>query len=394
MLKCTVVDRWFVSVVLWGRFFGVSLPTGGMTRGVIQIGTGGWGEQWCRKFLPPNVESGRIEVVAAVDTDAGALENAQDGLDLPETRCYTDLETALEARAAEADVCTVAVPPAAHESVVETVLKYDLDVLCEKPIADTLEGACRIAERVDRAGATMGVTMSHRFDRDKTTLRRALRSDAYGPLSYLVYRFTQDCREYGEWDRRLYDTEDALVSEGSIHHLDILADLADSRCETVYARTTAPDWSDFTGASQVFATVTFENGVQAQYEASTANAAGLNGWGSDYVRAECRDATLELDRRELMAYEHDPDADPSHDRDDLTGEPVPLADGEHWGNTWLIEQFVDWLDGGESFPTDVESNLQSVALVESVLQSAAKGHPVAVQELLGEAREQARADLR
>ena len=37
---------------------------------MIQIGTGGFGATWCREFLPPSVEEGRIEVVAAVDLDA------------------------------------------------------------------------------------------------------------------------------------------------------------------------------------------------------------------------------------------------------------------------------------------------------------------------------------
>src|SRR5207245_490258 len=106
---------------------------------------------------------------AAVDIHPPALENAREGLKLRPDQCYTDLDRALEEN--PADFCTIVVPPAYHERVVDAALAHDLHILSEKPIADTLEASVRIAEKVKRAGKKMGVTMSHRFDQDKTTLR-------------------------------------------------------------------------------------------------------------------------------------------------------------------------------------------------------------------------------
>ena len=40
---------------------------------MIQVGTGGWGQLWCKEFLPPNIKQGLIEVVAAVDINPRAL---------------------------------------------------------------------------------------------------------------------------------------------------------------------------------------------------------------------------------------------------------------------------------------------------------------------------------
>ena len=56
-------------------------------------------------------------------------------------------------------------------------------------------------------------------------------------------------------------------------------------------------------------------------------------------------------------------------------------------NAWLIEQFVHWLDGGEPMETNIEDNLQSVALIFAVIESSRSGQPVKVQELLNQARE-------
>jgi predicted dehydrogenase len=45
----------------------------------------------------------------------------------------------------------------------------------------------------------MAVTMSHRFDQDKTTLRETLRSGRFGELDYLICRFTCDTRKFATW---------------------------------------------------------------------------------------------------------------------------------------------------------------------------------------------------
>lgn len=358
-----------------------------MTHRLIHVGCGGWGATWCREFLPPNVADGTVEVVAAVDQNPEALSNAREHLDLSADRCYTDAETAFAAR--DAEFATFAVPPETRQSLVETALAYELDVLSEKPIAARLSEAVEIADAVADAGAKMGVTMSHRFDRDKTTLRRRLHSGADGPLDYLVMRFTQRYRQRGEWvPGRPYEMAHPLLVEGAIHHLDILASLADARCERLYARTWNPEWSEFAGDAQALVTMDFENGVRATYEGATTNAVPLNGWEHEYVRAECRDATFELDARELTRYPYDRDAAVDHEAaGPPAGETVSLAAGEKWKNTRLIERFCEWLDGGEPMATRVEENLQSVALIEAAMRSGDGDEPVAVQELLSAARD-------
>src|SRR6266508_365657 len=61
---------------------------------MIQVGTGGFGAAWCREFLSPSVRDRRVKVVAAVDLEPAALQNAQRYLRLPPERCYTDPERA------------------------------------------------------------------------------------------------------------------------------------------------------------------------------------------------------------------------------------------------------------------------------------------------------------
>ncbi|MFB6151754.1 MAG: Gfo/Idh/MocA family protein [Haloarculaceae archaeon] len=355
-----------------------------MTYRVIQVGTGGHGASWCEYYLPPHVEEGRIDVVAAVDVDPDAHANAQEHLGLDESQCYTDAETAFEE--VDADFCTVVVPPWHHEEVVSAAVEHDLDVLSEKPIADTLAASVRIADVVADAGLKMGVTMSHRFDQDKTTLRREIREPTSGPLDYLVGRFTCNARSYGAWGAFRHEMENPLLVEGAVHQLDFLADMAGAPCERLYADTWLPEWAEYEDDVQALVQMRFENGVRATWEGAKANAVGLNGWGSDYVRAECRDATLVLDDREITRHPYEITNETVSGGPETEGEPVELDDQRYWGNAWLVEQFCDWLDGGEPMATDVESNLQSVALVEAAIESSETGEPVAVQDLLADAR--------
>ncbi|MBZ0289009.1 MAG: Gfo/Idh/MocA family oxidoreductase, partial [Anaerolineae bacterium] len=321
-------------------------------RGIL-IGTGGFGRLWCQTFLPPNMREGLIDIVAAVDVDTAALTNAQTGLGLRADQCYTDLGRALaESRA---DFCIVVVPPADHEAVIKQALAHDLHILSEKPIADTLEASVRIAQVVKDAGKKMGVTMSHRFDQDKQTLRREINSGQHGDLDYLVCRFTYDARRFGTAGKVRHGVPDALIIEGAVHHLDILEDMAGALCTSLYAQTWTPPWGEYAGASQALVNLQFANGVRATYEMTNSSATTLNGWTNEYVRAECEKAVLVLDRRRLEIFRYNPEARSSTP----PSETLPLLNQPKWANTWLIEQFVRWLDGGEPMATHVEANLQS-----------------------------------
>lgn len=348
---------------------------------MIQVGTGGFGGWWCRNFLPPNVADGLVEVVAAVDLNPEAFVNAKEGLGLRDDQLYTDIRKAFDEN--KADFCTIVVPPAFHEQVVDIALEHDLNILSEKPIADTLEGSVRIADKVKRAGKKMGVTMSHRFDQDKTTLRNELRSGKHGALDYLICRFTHDCRKYGSWGVFRHEIPDTLMVEGAVHHLDIMADFAGAKCDTIFAQTWNPAWGEFKGDSQGLVMMSFENSTRGFYEGAKTNAVCLNGWTHEYFRAECELSTLILSHRNIERYAYK--ADKQWGEEDVA-ETIPLLEQPKWGNTWLIEKYVRWLDGGEPMETNVEDNLQSVALIFSAIESSRTGMPVKVQEFLAKAR--------
>jgi predicted dehydrogenase len=332
------------------------------------------GKYWCSQVFPYLSQLGKGAVVAAVDIVPEHLANAREFLGLREDRCYADLARALAEN--EADAIAIIVPPAHHEAVVDAALAHDLHILSEKPISDSMESSCSIARKVQAAKRKMCVTMSHRFDQDKLSLEDRVQSGAYGKLNYVVHRFTHNCRAFGTWGEFRHRMADPMLVEGTVHHFEIHRALARSNAATVYARTWNPEWGEYAGDSTVLAIVEMLNGVRILYEGAKANAATLNGWGNDYLRAECEHGTLELDQRELRVSTSGPGGPP-------VIEELPLLAGEHWLNPLLAEMFCDWVDERrEDHPTEVQDNLQCTAMVFAAIESARTGLPVDVQAFL------------
>jgi len=338
----------------------------------IHIGVGGFGQYWCSAVLPRLRELGLAVPIAAVDINPDILRKAKTQLGLADNQLYTSAAQAIAEH--KPDFIIIVVPPAFHEEMVDLAMRHGCHILSEKPIADTMAASCRIFCKVKKAGLKMAVTMSHRFDQDKQTLEREIKSGKYGQLSSLIGRNTWNYRKKDSWGKFRHEMADPLLVEGTVHHFDIIRALSGANAQTVYAVTWNPPWGEYAGDSNGLITITMTNGVRVSYEGNKASATTLNGWCQDYFRAECELATLELDNRRLRVMS------------DLNGERVitekQLANQAAWTNAWLAEMFVNWLNGGEAPPNTLDDNIQCCALLFAAIESAHTGQPVDVQNFL------------
>jgi len=350
-----------------------------MTKKVIHVGVGTFGRRWCTEFLAANIADRTIEVVALVDVDPKALAFGRNALKLPESACYTDPRAAFAAH--KADFCTIVVPPNFHEAIVDIAIAHGVDILCEKPIADTVEASARIVRKVKDAGRKMAGTISHRCEQDKTTLREIVRSGRLGRVNNVSCRYFADLREHMAWGALFRHTMlDPLMIEGAVHHLDLVADYAGAECETLTATTWKPEWAKYAGDTDGIVLMTFQNGVRGVYEGSSSAAVGLNDWTREYIRVDCEFGTAILNSREVELFT----------RVDLVrqraregqGQKIQLITQPKWLNTWLIEKFCRWLDGGPEMETHVEANLHAAALIFAGIESARKGETINVQEYI------------
>ena len=137
-------------------------------------------------------EAPGVELVAVVDPDPEARRYAE------ATPGYGVLEEALGA--VECDAVLVASPPGTHHGVAKAALEAGRHVLCEKPLATTLQDAFDLVETADRAERILMVSQNYRYNAPFRTVQRLVMEGELGDLASIRI----SCRR---------DTPDALRSE-------------------------------------------------------------------------------------------------------------------------------------------------------------------------------------
>jgi len=338
-----------------------------MRRRLLMVGAGGFARSWIEGFLPPFLEE-RVEVAALVDKDPAALDRSGDLLGLSPDQRFAHMRDAF--REVEADFCAIIIPPAAHRDAVVLAAERGMHILCEKPIADTLEATREIRRAVADSGVKMGVIQNYRFTPRMLTLRHALRDLDLGALNYLVARFAADYRRYGSWGAAFrHEMPDALLIEGAVHHFDMIRNLAGADCELVAGSAWNPSWSSFKGDSSGLFVMHMTNGSHACYEGNCSEAGVSHSWHKEYYRAECQNGAVVLDAGDAVRVIRDGERTE-------TVAPVP-ADPN--GHHTIIRDFLDWLDGGPEPETSLSDNVKSMAMV---LAAIAAGRQQQVQRVV------------
>ncbi len=347
------------------------------------LGAGGMGSRWIREIWQPFGD--RMEFAGLVDSDPIALREAGDWLGLPSAMRFADAGEAFAT--VDADFCCIVTPPAHHREAVELACGRGMDILSEKPIADTLEACGAIARAVKAAGVRMMVTQNYRYTRRILTLKQALME--LGAVNYAVARYASDYRQRGAWAMFRHEMKHGLLIEGDIHHLDQLRNLCGVDCETIagwdwnpgHVRGETAAWrsSDaFDGEACALLVLRMTNGSFASYEGNNLATGKTNSWHSEYYRVECEGGAAVLDRDQIVRIEERSAAGTLQTREVA---PVEVT----WeGHQSVAAQFVDWLDGGPPPATTLADNLQSTAMVFAAIRAAETGTTVDVQEVVRE----------
>ncbi len=338
----------------------------------LMVGAGGMASAWIRSFYPGFND--RHEIVALADINAEVLHSAGDFLELPRDQRYTDMETAFAE--VDADYCTIVIPPAIHKDAVMLAVERKMDILSEKPIADTWSACVDIYNAVSKAGLKMHVIQNYRYSSRMLTMRQVLRDGELGRINYIQGRFAADYREYGAWGAFRYDIPHTLLVEGAVHHFDMMRNLSGGDCRTIAGWEWNRPWSSFQGDCCAMFLLDMTNGVKAAYEGSCLGAAKQNSWHQEYYRAECEGGAVAIGKDGVTRiYRHTPGTG-------MRVEDVKPVVPEHDGHRWLINEFLEWLDGGPAPDTSLEQNIKSVAMVFGAIEASRTGTAVNVEGMV------------
>lgn len=134
-----------------------------------------------------------FELLAGVDPDAQQRERFERQYQLP---AYSDCAAMLAA--ARPAVMTVAVPTEQHAAAFDQALAvHPRAVLCEKPLARTLDDAHAMVAAAAAAGCALAVNYVRRFDPGVRELKQAIESGQYGEIYKGVAWYSKGLRNNG-----------------------------------------------------------------------------------------------------------------------------------------------------------------------------------------------------
>jgi myo-inositol 2-dehydrogenase/D-chiro-inositol 1-dehydrogenase len=278
-------------------------------------------------------------------------------------RTCADLEEVL---ALDVDVVSICTPPRTHADLAVRALEAGRHVLCEKPVAATLDDARRVLRAAEAADRVAMVGHVSRFEPDHRAARDLVSAGHVGEVAMVLHSMTTSLPGWSEggWLTRVEESGGPLL-DLSVHSFDYLAWIIGSPAVRVHA--VAAD-SPAGPASYTLATVRYANGAMGQVEASWAHPA-----------ARGFKAVVEITGR---------DGRISWDYDAINGGAVYRDDGEV---TWLdplgergfareIAAFTDAVRTGGPSPVPVRDGYQATRTALAAWHSLRTGEPVDLQE--------------
>ena len=242
---------------------------------VIQIGCGLFGRWW----TPNVVEFPGIELVALVDSNERALEDANEVGGLPEERLFTGLEDALSA--VPADVLLCVTPPSMHRAHTTAAMEAGLDVIVEKPLALTMEDAQAIVQTAEKTGRLVAVSQNYRFRHPAWTLRREVQAGAVGQIGQIRLDFYKGW--YFDSSNFRKQMDDVLLLDMAVHHFDMLRFITGLEAIGVHGDSWNPPWSENAGDSSLNLTFTLNNGARFVYSASWVAQGDFADWNGNWL---------------------------------------------------------------------------------------------------------------
>lgn len=155
--------------------------------------------------LPAYAASDDLEIVAVADVCEARRRAAHEAL--PHAHIYEDYAALLAAEQREIDFIDITTPPYAHTPIACDALSKGLHVVCEKPLATTIEDARRMIQDAERHNRVLFPIDNYRYAPVIVAVRQVLDSGLIGrvhDISLSTFRNThaRGAKEWNEGWRR------------------------------------------------------------------------------------------------------------------------------------------------------------------------------------------------
>jgi predicted dehydrogenase len=260
--------------------------------------------------------------------------------------------------------------PESHSEVTIAALEAGLPVLCEKPMATSMEAARQMVAASERTGKLLMISQQRRYDQRLAAMRKMI-VNHLGPLGILNSDFYLGYPAGGFRDAMA----SPLLLDMAIHTFDAARYVSGADPVTVYCEEFDPPWSWYAGPASATAIFEMTAGLRYTYRGSWCSQGMDTSWEAEW-RAVGRNGTVIWDgvgspRGEIVG---EPGVFPASTRRLGSG---PAADGPA-DLIGPLHDFLDALDTGSTPMGECHDNIKSLAMVFGAIESAARGCKVAI----------------
>src|SRR5699024_5564419 len=176
-----------------------------------------------------NTRVPNANLIAICDTYQESLEKAKENLSVKYT--YNNYEEALDNE--EIDAVVIVTPTKLHKDIVIKAAKKKKHILCEKPLARTVEDCDEMIKVVNQNNVKLQVGFMRRFDESFREAKKVIDSGELGEI-VLVKSLTRGPSKPQPW---MYDINisGGPIAEVNSHDLDTVRWFSDSEVKSIYS---------------------------------------------------------------------------------------------------------------------------------------------------------------
>jgi predicted dehydrogenase len=246
-----------------------------------------------------------------------------------------------------------------HKDHCLAAFQAGLHVLCEKPIATTLDDGTAMIEKAEKSGLVLKIAFTTRFSPAAARLRTLVRDGELGSILSLVG--TNHGKNPGGWFVDPVEAGGGSLMDHIVHQLDYARWILGRDPVRVYAEMDT-FFGDIPVEDAGLVHVEFEGGALLTIDASWSRPPEFPAWGDNIIEVNGTLGSALLDTQGHRAV--------LYSRGDVTARHVPWGENTSHG---MIRDFISAVSGRESRGADGRDGLIALETVLAAYRSVGSG---------------------
>ena len=314
---------------------------------VLQIGCGGMGKAWCDTVTKYK----NTELAGVVDINQQNLKDTAEKFNLSSNILFTDLDEAI--KKAKPDIAVVVTPPDARKEICTKLMDENIPIITEKPLADTPETCKYLLEYSERKKILYVVSQNYRFSPSIQTLKKAVSGSGLGRIGSVQIDFHKRPRFVGFRLEMKYP----LIIDMAIHHFDLMRYIFEADPIKVCGIGWNPYWSWFKGDAEASLIFKFKEGIHVTYISSWCSNRPEDTWNGSWI--------IECEKGAIIFKDDNTKIVPLEGNEEI----VPVQELKYEGLMWVLDDFVNAVQGGIIPQTVISDNIKSINMVFNAIKT-------------------------